>query len=192
MTQVDQREFRDGVPFLGGRLWIDLLNTTPAGLGPAVDFLASAEAQQHWARLAGVAVTAAAQPARLLALRASLREAFEAMAQRLPLPQQTLDSVNALLGQLRIALTLEMQAGEPQLMQREAAARDQIAVAVALDFARFASGFEADRLRHCANPACNMVFHDHGKNNRRRWCSMAVCGNRDKVASFRARRARQD
>jgi predicted RNA-binding Zn ribbon-like protein len=34
-----------------------------------------------------------------------------------------------------------------------------------------------------------MVFYDRGKNSRRRWCSSAVCGNRDKVANYRARKA---
>ncbi|WP_368860397.1 CGNR zinc finger domain-containing protein, partial [Klebsiella pneumoniae] len=28
-----------------------------------------------------------------------------------------------------------------------------------------------------------------GKNNRRRWCTMALCGNRDKVAQYRGRKA---
>jgi len=32
------------------------------------------------------------------------------------------------------------------------------------------------------------VFYDGGKNNTRRWCSMNLCGNRDKVARYRARR----
>ena len=58
---------------------------------------------------------------------------------------------------------------------------------VAEDFARFIAEHEARRLKHCANPACNMVFYDTGKNNRRRWCSMSVCGNRHKVARFRSR-----
>jgi predicted RNA-binding Zn ribbon-like protein len=39
-------------------------------------------------------------------------------------------------------------------------------------------------LRKCENPACVLLFYDTTKNHRRRWCSMAACGNRAKVAQF--------
>lgn len=41
------------------------------------------------------------------------------------------------------------------------------------------------RLREC--PRCTHLFLDHGRGPGRRWCSMARCGNRAKVESFRAR-----
>lgn len=49
-------------------------------------------------------------------------------------------------------------------------------------------GSEA-RLRMCANPRCGLFFCDTSRTHRRRWCSMAVCGNRHKVKSFAHRRA---
>ena len=39
-------------------------------------------------------------------------------------------------------------------------------------------------LRKCQNPRCILYFYDTTKNHRRRWCSMAGCGNRAKVAAF--------
>ncbi|MER5746461.1 CGNR zinc finger domain-containing protein [Streptomyces sp. NPDC002225] len=42
----------------------------------------------------------------------------------------------------------------------------------------------AERVRHCANPACVLWFYDVSKNGSRRWCSMEVCGNRAKSARF--------
>ena len=43
-------------------------------------------------------------------------------------------------------------------------------------------------LHRCANTAtCTLYFYDTTKNHRRRWCSVAVCGNRHKVAAFRKR-----
>ncbi len=45
------------------------------------------------------------------------------------------------------------------------------------------------RLRICANPACGLFFTDNSRTHRRRWCSMAICGNRHKVASFARRHA---
>lgn len=43
------------------------------------------------------------------------------------------------------------------------------------------------RLKLCANPACGKAFYDHGRNAAGRWCDMAVCGNRAKVAGYRSR-----
>jgi hypothetical protein len=37
------------------------------------------------------------------------------------------------------------------------------------------------RIRHCENPACMLWFFDTTRNGTRRWCSMAVCGNRMKA-----------
>lgn len=45
-------------------------------------------------------------------------------------------------------------------------------------------------VRRCEGPTCTLWFHDVSKGHGRRWCSMAVCGNRAKAASHRAR-ARQ-
>jgi predicted RNA-binding Zn ribbon-like protein len=42
-------------------------------------------------------------------------------------------------------------------------------------------------VRRCENPNCTLLFYDRTKSHRRRWCSMAICGNRMKVAAFRAR-----
>jgi predicted RNA-binding Zn ribbon-like protein len=45
-------------------------------------------------------------------------------------------------------------------------------------------------IRKCGNPVCPLYFYDASRTGRRRWCSMAVCGNRHKVAEH-ARRARK-
>lgn len=42
-------------------------------------------------------------------------------------------------------------------------------------------------VRQCEHPDCVMWFYDRTKSHRRRWCSMALCGNRHKAAQFRKR-----
>ena len=42
-------------------------------------------------------------------------------------------------------------------------------------------------IRACEGHACTLMFVDHTKSRRRRWCSMAVCGNRAKQAALRER-----
>jgi len=40
-------------------------------------------------------------------------------------------------------------------------------------------------IKTCEHPDCTLWFYDRTKSHRRRWCSMALCGNRAKVARFR-------
>lgn len=42
-------------------------------------------------------------------------------------------------------------------------------------------------VRQCEASDCTLMFLDKTKSHRRRWCSMALCGNRMKVAAFRSR-----
>jgi predicted RNA-binding Zn ribbon-like protein len=42
-------------------------------------------------------------------------------------------------------------------------------------------------VRRCEGAGCVLWFYDRTKAHRRRWCSMQACGNRNKVAEFRAR-----
>ena len=42
-------------------------------------------------------------------------------------------------------------------------------------------------IKACEGPACTLIFADHTRARARRWCSMAVCGNRAKQAAHRSR-----
>ncbi len=44
------------------------------------------------------------------------------------------------------------------------------------------------RVKNCEGPTCTLWFNDISKNHTRRWCTMAVCGNRAKAAAHRARK----
>lgn len=46
---------------------------------------------------------------------------------------------------------------------------------------------DPSRVRACEGADCVLWFLDLSKGNRRRWCSMALCGNRAKVAAHRSR-----
>lgn len=48
-------------------------------------------------------------------------------------------------------------------------------------------------VKACEGPACTLLFVDHTRGRARRWCSMALCGNRAKQAAHRHRvKARHD
>ncbi len=48
---------------------------------------------------------------------------------------------------------------------------------------------EWSRLKACRRHSCLWAFYDHARNKSRAWCSMEVCGNREKARSFRQRHA---
>lgn len=58
---------------------------------------------------------------------------------------------------------------------------------LALAIARLLTEEDLKLVRNCEGPTCTLMFIDRTKSRRRRWCSMAVCGNRAKAAAFRAK-----
>jgi len=60
-------------------------------------------------------------------------------------------------------------------------------VPIAHSAANFFATADYSAIRKCEDPACILYFYDTSKNHTRRWCSMGLCGNRAKVAAFRAR-----
>jgi predicted RNA-binding Zn ribbon-like protein len=42
-------------------------------------------------------------------------------------------------------------------------------------------------VKACEGPTCTLLFADHTRGHARRWCSMALCGNRAKQAAHRQR-----
>jgi predicted RNA-binding Zn ribbon-like protein len=54
--------------------------------------------------------------------------------------------------------------------------------------ARFVSAEDFSQVKACEGRPCTLLFIDHTRARARRWCSMAVCGNRAKQAAHRNRR----
>ena len=48
------------------------------------------------------------------------------------------------------------------------------------------------RAKVCPEDTCQWAFYDQSRNRSRRWCSMEVCGNREKSRAFRARNTPTD
>jgi predicted RNA-binding Zn ribbon-like protein len=45
------------------------------------------------------------------------------------------------------------------------------------------------RLKACPGRHCGWVFYDHSRNQSARWCSMRICGDREKARAYYQRRA---
>jgi len=53
--------------------------------------------------------------------------------------------------------------------------------------ARFVCEEDFSHVKACEGLACTLLFADHTRGHARRWCSMAICGNRAKQAAHRSR-----
>jgi predicted RNA-binding Zn ribbon-like protein len=124
-----------------------------------------------------------------IVLREALYRVFARLASgRVPLAAdlQTLNaSLPDALARLRLATEDE---GFGWRWEGDPRALDRLIWPVARDAAVFLTSADLSRLRTCENPRCRWVFHDGTRSGTRRWCSMAVCGNRAKVRRYYARR----
>ncbi len=68
---------------------------------------------------------------------------------------------------------------------------EQYLAPVAESVAELLSHADFQLIRHCEGGQCVLWFYDRTKAHRRRWCSPQFCGNRAKVAAFRARARQQ-
>jgi predicted RNA-binding Zn ribbon-like protein len=53
--------------------------------------------------------------------------------------------------------------------------------------AKFVCEEDFSNVKACEGPACTLMFADRTRGRARRWCSMAICGNRAKQAAHRHR-----
>jgi predicted RNA-binding Zn ribbon-like protein len=185
---------------LGGRLAIDFANTAvPAkdlSWEELVEFLeagriVSSERRAHLHPLSqtepqvvdGVLLKA-------LRLREALRAIFGAMIRKERFPREWAEPINDVL---------RITEGHDELVQEHGAWRiefvaregglDWLLAAIAHSAAEIIGEGVSARMRLCANPDCGLFFYDTSRTRRRRWCSMALCGNRHKVAAFARRQA---
>jgi len=124
---------------------------------------------------------------RIVRLRAALRELLDATVERRLPSAGALAEVNRALRTKYVQELVPAPNGVSLDHRHEgdpvAGALARLADAVA----REVTADDAERLRICANDECRWVFKDDSPGGRRKWCSMAVCGNRAKVARHRQR-----
>jgi predicted RNA-binding Zn ribbon-like protein len=84
---------------------------------------------------------------------------------------------------------LRITALGPELIPVGASAVDRVLGSFTAIVARAMIDGSWQRLKVCPGPHCGWVFYDHSRNGSGRWCSMNVCGGREKArAHYRRRR----
>lgn len=126
-----------------------------------------------------------------VALRSALRHAFETLIHAGRIERHDVEVVNDLL---RVTEGHDELVPVGREWKLRLIAREErpewLLAAIAHSAAELIAEGAAAPLRKCANAKCPLFFYDLSRTGRRRWCSMAVCGNRSKVAAFARRHAR--
>jgi predicted RNA-binding Zn ribbon-like protein len=177
---------------LGDHPALNLLNTVVRVNGLDVEQLNSDDDVLRWLARLGLplGLEEARPPPGLLQAARTLREVIRPLVvQRQAGKPLELSALNVYLRQCRSYLELVPQAqGELQLVRvwpRETAEQSLAPLAEAA--AELLARGDFELVRRCENSECVLWFYDRTKSHHRRWCSMATCGNRHKVAAFRQR-----
>ena len=83
---------------------------------------------------------------------------------------------------------MRFDTGAIRLVPRERGVQGALGSVLAAAAEAMADG-SWQRLKACRSDTCRWAFVDHARNRSRQWCSMSVCGNREKARVFRQRHA---
>ncbi len=190
---------------IGGNAALDFVNTVSRWRDEPTDQLGDASGFARWVRVAGLLddddqkvleaeisgdpKIAAAFYKDAARLREAMYRIFTAAASGERASDEDLETLNR--WQVRAAKHCQIQHEGGVFRRRctEDAPAQERAMRVIFDAAEdLLLNGRLDRLRTCGGDHCEWMFLDLSKNGKRRWCSMATCGNEHKVKQFRKRK----
>ena len=197
--------------FVGDALALDFLNSVATPADTPIDWINDGAGLLRWLHQAGLVpgevlrdIGARAPPGELdsIADRArSLREWFRGFVVRhmgRPMTAESLtelEPLNRLLEGDEIFRRIVAQPTRRGRLDLQTIRRwrtpEMLLLPVAETFARFVCTEDFVHVKACEGPACTLLFADHTRGHARRWCSMAICGNRAKQAAHRERLRRR-
>lgn len=193
ISEILHNETQSSAPMLGDHLAMDLLNTEARDDGKAIEFWNSdAEVLQWLARygIAPASENSSFAPAELLTQAKALRTLAHKLISEFKEEKTTdISGLNQYLHAFDTRPHLARDT-EGKLTLSRVPHTNSIgsllgpvaeAVAQLLVEGNFAL------VKQCEHPDCILWFYDRTKAHKRRWCSMALCGNRHKAAQFRKR-----
>jgi predicted RNA-binding Zn ribbon-like protein len=146
-----------------------------------VDFEGGRERLGDWLRARGLRATAAE-----VERATAVREALRALLLDHNGVEADVAGAVAVLAEASRRAGLEL--GEGLRLVAAADGVDGALGAVLAVVARAGADGSWSRLKACRSHTCRWAFYDAARNRSRAWCDMAVCGNRAKARTYRARR----
>ena len=179
---------RDGFRFRGGHPALDLTATLQGRLKDSPrELLGEPEDLARWLAAAGLAPSDIACDSTAVRTARELREAIHQLVHAHLAGAKPPEHARKILNQVarRGSAPRQLSAEGEALLSGDALQRLAF---VANEAIALLGGTDRGRLRKCENEGCAVLFVDLSRSGARRWCSMAACGNRNKVAEFRRRR----
>ncbi|MHC8308334.1 CGNR zinc finger domain-containing protein [Pseudomonas sp. GT1P32] len=193
--------------FVADAAALDFLNSIATPVDEPVDWIDDGNGWLDWLKQSGWVedeilqrLQAQAMPGELETVAAqarSLREWFRGFVLKYkgkPLEASALtelEALNRLLERDEKYTQITLQDGETPKLAWETKRRwrspDSLLLPLGEVLAQFVSEEDFTNVKCCEGPSCTLMFVDHTRGRKRRWCSMAVCGNRAKAAAHRER-----
>jgi predicted RNA-binding Zn ribbon-like protein len=194
--------------FIADAQALDFLNSVATPVDERIEWLCDGAGLLNWLAQAGLVSEAVLEQARsqsrpgeldkVAEQARDLREWFRGFVQshrgrRLARDDlKELQPLNRLLGRdesyTQIVSVAGRKAGALELqMSRRWRSPEALLLPIAEVLARFVCSQDFSDVKACEGPACTLLFADQTRGKARRWCSMAICGNRAKQAAYRRR-----
>jgi predicted RNA-binding Zn ribbon-like protein len=196
--------------FIAGHPGLDFLNTLAVPVDEEVEWLTSGRDLLAWLKQTELVPASVlndlgktASPSELDAVAAqarALREWFRAFihkhkGRRLPpTALRQLQPLNQVLARDEAfgQIVVRGQKGQqmPGLVWRPLRrwhSPESLLLPIARSLADLVCSEDFSNIKACVGPMCTLVFVDRTRGRRRKWCSMAVCGNRAKQSALRKR-----
>ncbi|HEV2594596.1 MAG TPA: CGNR zinc finger domain-containing protein [Sphingomicrobium sp.] len=164
---------------------------TPAAYAVLESFLwwdfSGADDWVDWAKARGIGLETdgiRSAYARVIALQQALRR-LEAANGGAAHNGDAIAFVNTLIARLKVRPKLS-PSGEINLSADAAGKDDPVATLLLMVLETMAAG-DWKRFKLCREPTCSASFYDSSKSATKVWCSMALCGSRDKMRRLRQR-----
>lgn len=202
--------------FISGELGLDFLNSVATPVDEVVDWIPNGKGLISWLKQAGL-VTAAdiaiiefnfsTNELDAIAARArELREWFRSFVKThkgRPLTAKALTKLlplNKSIGLDQVFWTIVPKsspiggedAGPSPLVfrlqpQRRWQTMESVIAPIAEEIAKVVCHVDFQHIKACEGKTCILLFHDQTRRRERRWCKMALCGNRAKQDAHRLR-----
>jgi len=202
VASQELNEWIDGFLFVANRLILDLLNTRPVLADGPTELLPDVRALERWLIASGMmssskdkatlrswrnSVEAEVFLKQLIAFREKLRDAVLRLESGSSPTDAFVSDMNSLLLQYPHHTSLRKRDGK---LARETLFELHNPVDLWAPIVDAAADLltqtEPSRIRKCES--CVVHFFDTSKKGSRRWCSMNICGNKLKVASYQRRK----
>jgi predicted RNA-binding Zn ribbon-like protein len=214
MTKVPHRTIaqtasqRPPAIFVADALGLDFLNSVATPVDTEIDWIEDGDGLLAWLEQAQLVPAEALETLRAQAMpedfdnvaaqARSLREWFRGFVRQRkgrPLTSEDLSELaplNRLLerdegfGRI-VARDHDHPSGLAFQTTRRSRSPEALLLPIGEAMAKFVCEEDFSNVKACEGPACTLMFADHTRARARRWCSMAICGNRAKQAAHRSR-----